>query len=56
MFTDEQIAKVKAIYNAWQTGNGYKDIPELCKSETIADIEKQNSHIQVTNATFLFCK
>jgi type I restriction enzyme M protein len=42
MFTDEQIAKVKAIYNAWQTGCGYKDIPELCKSATIADIETQN--------------
>ena len=41
MFTDEQIAKVKAIYNAWQTGDDYKDIPELCKSATLADIENQ---------------
>jgi len=41
MFADEQIAKVKAIYNSWQTGDGYEDIPELCKSSTLADIEKQ---------------
>lgn len=28
----EQIARVKAIYESWQTGDGYEDVPELCKS------------------------
>jgi len=41
-FSDEQIANVKKIYNNWQTGKGYKDIPELCKSATLEEIIKQN--------------
>jgi len=40
-FTDEQIAQVKKIYNNWQTGKGYKNIPELCKSATLDEIKKQ---------------
>ena len=28
----EQIARVKAIYDSWQAGDGYEDVPELCKS------------------------
>lgn len=33
VFTPEQIAKVKRIYNAWQdVDGGYEDMPELCKS------------------------
>lgn len=33
VLTPEQIAKVKAIYSAWQDEDGqYKDIPELCAS------------------------
>ena len=40
-FTDEQIAQVKKIYNNWQTGKGYKNIPELCKSATLEEIKKQ---------------
>ena len=34
ILTDEQIAKVKAIYSNWQSANTtlYKDIPEFCKS------------------------
>lgn len=35
IFTDEQISEVKRIYNAWQTGIGYKDVPELCRAETL---------------------
>ena len=42
MFADEQIAQIKSIYNAWQTGIGYEDIPELCKSATLEEIEQQN--------------
>jgi type I restriction enzyme M protein len=32
VLTAEQIAHVKDIYEAWQTGDGYEDVPELCKS------------------------
>lgn len=32
VLTAEQIAHVKAIYESWQIGNGYEDVPELCKS------------------------
>lgn len=28
----EQIARVKAIYESWQAGDGYEDVPEFCKS------------------------
>jgi type I restriction enzyme M protein len=41
-FSDEQIAQVKRIYNNWQTGKGYKNIPELCKSATVEEIRKQD--------------
>jgi type I restriction enzyme M protein len=40
-FTDEQIAQVRKIYTNWQTGKGYKNIPELCKSATLEEIRKQ---------------
>ena len=42
ILTEEQIEKVRDLYFAWQTGEGYEDIAELCKSATKADIEKQN--------------
>lgn len=32
VLTTEQIARVKGIYESWQTGDGYEDVPELCKS------------------------
>lgn len=38
---EEQIAKVKQIYTAWQTGVDYTDIDELCKSVKLAEIKKQ---------------
>jgi len=41
-FTDDQIAQVKKIYNNWQTGKGYKNIPELCKSATLDEIKKKD--------------
>jgi type I restriction enzyme M protein len=40
-FSDEQIADVKKIYNAWQTGDGYSDVPELCKSAKKEEIAAQ---------------
>jgi type I restriction enzyme M protein len=42
MFDDEQIAQIKAIYNNWQTGNGYEDIPELCRSVALSEIQEKN--------------
>ena len=38
--SDDQITKVKEIYHNWQVGDGYEDVPELCKSATIEDIRK----------------
>lgn len=33
IFTPEQVARVKAIYESWQdVDGGYDDVPELCKS------------------------
>ena len=37
-FGNEQITAVKKIYNNWQTGEGYSDVPELCKSTTLEEI------------------
>ncbi|MDR3021587.1 MAG: type I restriction-modification system subunit M [Clostridiales bacterium] len=42
VLNEEQIAKVKDIYFNWQTGLGYTDVPELCKSATLDEIAKQN--------------
>jgi type I restriction enzyme M protein len=40
-FDEAQIESIKKIYTDWQTGNGYKDVPELCKSVTKAQIKAQ---------------
>ena len=42
MFDDKQIAEIKKIYTDWQTGKGYADVPELCKSVTLEDIRAKN--------------
>lgn len=42
-FTDEQIAEVKRIYNAWQEENSdYKDVPELCQSVNLEGIREKD--------------
>ncbi|MDR3093686.1 MAG: N-6 DNA methylase [Bacteroidales bacterium] len=41
VFADAQIAEIKKIYTLWQTGEGYSDVPELCKSATTAEIAAQ---------------
>lgn len=41
-FDDSQIEAIKRIYTSWQTGEGYEDIPELCRSATLAEIAAQN--------------
>jgi type I restriction enzyme M protein len=40
-FSDDQIAAVKKIYTDWQTGDGYADVPELCRSATKTEIAAQ---------------
>jgi type I restriction enzyme M protein len=40
-FSDEQIAAVRQIYTSWQTGEGYEDVPELCRTATKAEIAEQ---------------
>lgn len=42
MFDDKQIADIKSIYTVWQTGTGYADVAELCKSVPLDDIKKKN--------------
>lgn len=42
ILTKEQISEVKDIYQAWQTGINYKNIPELCQSANIEEIREAN--------------
>ena len=42
MFDEKQIAEIKQIYTDWQIGNGYKDVPELCKSAKLDDIKAKD--------------
>lgn len=42
-FTDDEIGKVKEIYNSWQNDDSsYKDVAELCKSATINEIREND--------------
>lgn len=41
-FTDEQIERVKNIYNSWKSGDGYNDVPELCQSASIQKIREND--------------
>lgn len=40
-FNDEQITRIKNIYESWRSADssGYKDIPELCRSVKFPEIE-----------------
>lgn len=42
VLVDEQIARVKKIYNAWQIGTDYFDVPELCRSATLDEIREKD--------------
>ncbi len=42
VLTDNQIAEAKRIYQNWQAGIDYDDIPELCKAVEFDDIKAAN--------------
>ena len=44
VFTDEQIAEAKTIYNNWQSSDTtlYANIPEICQSATLDEIRSNN--------------
>lgn len=42
MFDDNQIADIKKIYTSWQTGKGYSDVAEVCKSSTLEEIRTKD--------------
>lgn len=42
ILTDSHITEIEKIVHAWRTGNGYKDIPGLCKSANLDEIQKNN--------------
>ena len=44
VLTDEQIAKVKQVYNNWQSTDTslYKDVPEFCQSATLDEIRTKD--------------
>ncbi|MBN1905760.1 MAG: type I restriction-modification system subunit M [Deltaproteobacteria bacterium] len=41
-FTDDDIAKIKNAFHAWQQNNNYEDIKGFCYSATIDEIEKHD--------------
>lgn len=42
MFDENQTAQIKKIYTCWQTGKGYSDVAELCKSASLEDIRAKD--------------
>lgn len=40
-FPPEQVAEIAQNFHNWQTGNGYKDVPEYCKSATNEEIAQK---------------
>ena len=42
VLVDEQIARVKKIFNAWQSGTYYSYVPELCRAATLDEIRRKN--------------
>ena len=45
MFSNEQIDKIKDVYQSWQSPdykNKYNDIPEFCKSVSLSEIEEED--------------
>ena len=40
VFTDEDIAKISDLVQAWKSGDGYEDVAGFCKSSSLEEIEK----------------
>lgn len=49
VLTDTQIAKVKEVYNNWQSADAslYQDVPEFCKSVKIFDKDAKDGEVTV---------
>jgi type I restriction enzyme M protein len=43
-FSDEDIAKIAAVYHAWREGEGYEDLAGFCKSAKLDEI-RSHSHV-----------
>ncbi|WP_447775562.1 class I SAM-dependent DNA methyltransferase [Pseudomonas chlororaphis] len=41
-FNRDDVQKVVSAYHAWQSGNGYEDVPAFCKAATLDDIVKHD--------------
>ena len=39
---EDEIGKVASIYHSWQEGNGYTDVPELCRAAVFAELKAKN--------------
>ena len=59
VLTDSQIAKIKEVYNNWQSTDRtlYKDVPEFCKSvkvkeSDLTEEEKQNGVITIEKQNY----
>ncbi len=44
---DHEINKITSIYDSWLKASNYKDVDYLCKSVTVAEIEKKNFNLSV---------
>lgn len=41
-FSDEETAKIAAVYHAWRVGSGYEDVAGFCKSVKLDEIRGHN--------------
>lgn len=55
VLTDTQIAKVKEVYNNWQSVDTslYQDVPEFCKSVKIFDKDAKNGEVTVQSKAYV---
>ena len=55
VLTDTQIAKVKEVYNNWQSADTslYQDVPEFCKSVKIFDKDAKDGEVTVQSKGYV---
>ena len=41
-FSNDDVAKIAAVYHAWREGNNYLDEPGFCKSATLDEVKSHN--------------